>query len=69
MKKVALLITIATMFAACSNNNNKSGLLGGDSTVVSEDTTGIFEIEDSIALAFDSLNTEAIQSTLTNGGK
>jgi hypothetical protein len=49
MKRVLLTIAIATVFASCSNNTTtKSGLMGGDSAQVSEDTMGVFEIEDSI---------------------
>jgi hypothetical protein len=40
MKKVVLLIAIAAVFTACQTDNNKtSGLLGGNSTTVSADST------------------------------
>ncbi len=42
MKKVALLMAVAALFASCaSDNNTNSGLLGGDSTTISADTTAI----------------------------
>jgi hypothetical protein len=42
MKKVVLLIAIAAVFTACQTDNNKtSGLLGGNSTTVSADSTNV----------------------------
>jgi len=60
MKKVIVLVAIATVFMSCtSNNNSNSGLLGGDSATVSVDSTNV-ECCDSIALE------SAIQDTFTN---
>jgi hypothetical protein len=57
MKKVIVLVAIATVFASCtSNNNSNSGLLGGDSATVTVDST----VVDSVA--FES----AVQDTFTN---
>lgn len=57
MKKVIVLVAIATVFASCtSNNNSNSGLLGGDSATVTIDSTSV----DSVA--FES----AVQDTFTN---
>lgn len=40
MKKVIILVAIATVFASCaSESNTNSGLLGGDSAVISVDST------------------------------
>lgn len=60
MKKVALLIAIAAVFTACQTDNNKtSGLLGGNSTTVTTDSTNV-ECCDSTE--FES----AVQDTFTN---
>ena len=40
MKKVIVLAAIAAVFASCaSDNKSNSGLLGGDSTTVTVDST------------------------------
>ena len=60
MKKVIVLVAIATVFASCtSNNNSNSSLLGGDSATITVDSSNI-ECCDSTA--FES----AIQDTFTN---
>lgn len=57
MKKVVLLIAIAAVFTACQTDNNKtSGLLGGDSTTVTTDSTNVDSVE------FESM----VQDTFTN---
>ena len=57
MKKVIVLVAIATVFASCtSNNKSNSGLLGGDSAIVTVDSISVDSVE------FDS----AIQDTFTN---
>ena len=60
MKKVITLVAIATLIASCaSDNNTTSGLLGGDSTTITVDST---ELECCDSVEFES----AVQDTFTN---
>lgn len=57
MKKVVLLMAVAAVFASCTPKNNAtSGLLGGDSSTVTTDSTNVDPVE------FESM----VQDTFTN---